>query len=170
MKLKLNWASYIFTFCNWQQVTEPYLWGSINHTSKIATLGPSLGRESVSELCFMKIALTLVGRLDQRVKIFVGTGSSDATVKNMLWKPGGFPSEQRQPAESVSWRVGPYPLTAGGRGASGALGTSFRDSLSLDVSSSHLRALDLKWLLQWKKPIITRPQAYYLKKGNLHYV
>ena len=32
----------------------------------------------------MKIALTLVGRLDQRVKIFVGTGSSDATVKNML--------------------------------------------------------------------------------------
>ena len=84
LKFKLNWASYIFTFCNWQQVTEPYLWGSINHTSKIATLGPSLGRESVSELRFMKIALTLVGRMGQRVEIFVGAGSPDATVKNML--------------------------------------------------------------------------------------
>ena len=84
LKFKLNWASYIFTFCNWQQVTEPYLWGSINHTSKIATLGPSLGRESVSELRFMKIALTLVGKMDQRVKIVVGARSPDATVKNML--------------------------------------------------------------------------------------
>lgn len=81
LKFELNWAFYIFLGGNWQT----YLWGSINYTLKIAILGPSLGREIVSELCFMKIALTPVGRMDQRVETFVGGGSSDRSIKNMLF-------------------------------------------------------------------------------------
>lgn len=60
---------------NWQS----YLWGSVDHPLKIATMGPFGGREVISELCWMKIALNTVGKMDQRAGRFVGTGYSDVT-------------------------------------------------------------------------------------------
>ena len=84
-------------------------------------------------------------------------------------KPGGFPSEQQLPSPCVG-RSDPTPSPQGDAECWGLLRTSFQDSLSPDILLSHLVALDLKQLLQWKKPIISRHQADYLKKGNLHCV
>lgn len=86
-------------------------------------------------------------------------------------RKNGLPTDLRpQTPVSLCWQVGPHPSPQGAAERWGPLRTSFQDSLSLDVSSSSLVALDLKQLLQWKKPIISRHQADYLKKGNLHYV
>lgn len=80
LKFRHNWAFYIFICYNWQ----PYLSGSIDHTLKAAILGPVLSREVLSEMCFMKLALTPVGRMDQRVERFAGVQSSDGSIKKIL--------------------------------------------------------------------------------------
>lgn len=80
LKFKRNWAFYIFICYNWQ----PHLWGSIDHTLKTAIMEPVLCREVPSEMCFRKIALSPVGRIDRRVERFVGVWRSDGSIKKIL--------------------------------------------------------------------------------------